>query len=235
MITLDRLRPVRSLPSRAMWRLNTELSRLGERHQQDWLIYNPIQMYAYHRLARRAAGPAIAAIDDVFPDAQVLLDVGAGTGATAAQAARIGKRVKACEKSPAGRLLARMQGVRSVPFDLRSDRPARVDSPADLAYCFEVAEHLPNDLGDRLVAFVAGLAPIIVFSAAQPGQGGLAHINEQPLAYWRDRFRESGCEFDPALTEQYRASVKDHGADEIWLLSNVSVFTRSNSSGLGRI
>ena len=84
-----------------------------------------------------------------------------------------------------------------------------------------MAEHLPQELGDRLVAFVAGLAPIIVFSAAQPGQGGLAHINEQPLAYWRDRFAESGCQFDPDLTEQYRVSVKNHGADEIWLLSNV--------------
>ncbi len=226
MITFDRLRPVRSLPSRGMWRVNTELSRLGERYQQDWLIYNPIQMYAYHRLARRAAGPAIAAIDDVFPDVQTVIDVGAGSGATAAQAARTGKRVQACEKSRAGRLIARMQGVHSVPFDLRRERPARVKGSADLAYCFEVAEHLPNDLGDRLVPFVAGLAPIIVFSAAQPGQGGLAHINEQPLTYWRDRFAESRCEFDSGLTEQYRASVKNHGADEIWLLSNVSVFLR---------
>ena len=125
MTTFDRLRPVRSLPSRAMWRLNTELSRLGERHQRDWLIYNPIQMYAYHRLAQRAAGPAIAAIDDVFPDVQTVIDVGAGSGATAAQAARTGKRVQACEKSRAGRLIARMQGVRSVPFDLRKEQPAR--------------------------------------------------------------------------------------------------------------
>ena len=226
MINLDRLRPVRSLPSRGMWRLNTGLSRLGERHQQDWLIYNPIQMYAYHRLARKAAGPAIAAMDEVFPEAQTLVDVGAGSGAIAAEATRTGKRVEACEKSRAGRLIARMQGVKSIGFDLRSDGPAQIQGPADLAYCFEVAEHLPSDLGDRLVAFVAGLAPIILFSAARPGQGGLAHINEQPLAYWRDRFGEAGCEFDPRLTERYRASVKSHGADEVWLLSNVSVFLR---------
>ncbi len=225
MTTFDRLRPVRSLPSRAMWRLNTELSRLGERHQRDWLIYNPIQMYAYHRLARRAAGPAIAAIDDVFPDVQTVIDVGAGSGATAAQAART-KRVQACEKSLAGRLFARMQGVQSVPFDLRDDPPAQVDGPVDLAYCFEVAEHLPAELGDRLVDFIVGLAPIVVFSAAQPGQGGLAHINEQPLSYWRDRFRSAGYGFDQELTEEYRASVQLHGANEVWLLSNVSVFTR---------
>ena len=140
-----------------------------------------------------------AAIDDVFSDVRTVIDVGAGSGATAAQAARTGKRVQACEKSRVGRLIGRMQGVRGVPFDLRKEKPAEIDGPADLAYCFEVAEHLPQELGDRLVTFVAGLAPIIVFSAAQPGQGGLAHINEQPLTYWRDRFCESGCEFDPGL------------------------------------
>ena len=78
-----------------------------------------------------------------FHDVQTVIDVGAGSGATAAQAARTGKRVQACEKSRAGRLFARMQGVHSVPFDLRDDPPAQVDGPVDLAYCFEVAEHLP--------------------------------------------------------------------------------------------
>src|SRR6516225_2418917 len=31
-----------------------------------------------------------------------------------------------------------------------------------------------------------------MFSAAIPGQGGEHHINEQPIEYWRNKFRECG-------------------------------------------
>jgi len=30
----------------------------------------------------------------------------------------------------------------------------------------------------------------VMFSAAVPGQGGEHHVNEQPLEYWREKFRE---------------------------------------------
>jgi hypothetical protein len=207
-----------------MWRLNTELSSLGERRGMDWLIYNPIQMYAYHRLAKHAAGPAIAAIEEVVPTALTYVDVGAGSGAFAAEGSRRGKRVTACEHSLAGRLYARWQGVRSVPFELRSSPPAALNPPFDLAYCFEVAEHLPADLGDRLVGFLCDLAPVIVFSAAQPGQGGLAHLNEQPPEYWQERFRPHRYDFTPEKTASYQASVRRHGGTETWLLSNTMVY-----------
>jgi hypothetical protein len=62
----------------------------------------------------------------------------------------------------------------------------------DIACCFEVAEHLAPDLGDRLVAFLCGLGATIIFTAAPPGQGGDGHINEQRQSYWRERFASHG-------------------------------------------
>jgi SAM-dependent methyltransferase len=58
----------------------------------------------------------------------------------------------------------------------------------DLAVCLEVAEHLPGDRAASLVADLTAVAPIILFSAAVPGQGGNSHINEQWPEYWQDLF-----------------------------------------------
>jgi hypothetical protein len=63
----------------------------------------------------------------------------------------------------------------------------------DVALCLEVAEHLPGPLGLPLVNSLCALAPIVVFSAAIPGQGGHGHVNEQWPGYWAWCFDQ--CEF----------------------------------------
>ena len=59
----------------------------------------------------------------------------------------------------------------------------------DLAECFEVAEHLPPARAASFVADIVAHAPVVLFSAATPGQGGEHHVNEQPGEYWRQIFR----------------------------------------------
>ncbi len=54
----------------------------------------------------------------------------------------------------------------------------------DLALTIEVAEHLPESSADRFCASLVAASDHILFSAASPGQGGVNHLNEQPLAYW---------------------------------------------------
>ena len=68
-------------------------------------------------------------------------------------------------------------------------RPFRLDSHYDLAVCLEVAEHLPERSGKRLVHTLAAAAPVVLFSAAIPNQGGTHHINEQWPAYWESLFQ----------------------------------------------
>jgi hypothetical protein len=51
-----------------------------------------------------------------------------------------------------------------------------------------VAEHLPEAFADRLIDILVDTAPIVIFSAAFPGQTGVNHINEQPPWYWREKF-----------------------------------------------
>ncbi len=66
------------------------------------------------------------------------------------------------------------------------------DRKFDLAISLEVAEHLPEASADRFVQSLTTLAPIVVFSAAIPLQGGTDHINEQWPAYWAAKFAMHG-------------------------------------------
>lgn len=68
----------------------------------------------------------------------------------------------------------------------------------DLAISLEVAEHLPAKSASGFVRSLCQLAPIVLFSAAVPGQGGEHHINEQWPEYWRQLFANQHFRmFDP--------------------------------------
>ena len=202
------------------------LSLLGEKLNIHWLIYNPIHFMHFHEHGLENAPGVIRAFKSVFPDAQNYIDVGAGTGAFAAEAQRAGRKVVACEHSAKGRKVAARQGVDSRPFDLMKDPPAQLEGSFDLAYCFEVAEHLPPELGERLVRYLAGLAPLVIFTAAHPGQGGTGHINEQPKTYWVEQFQKAGMRHDTDLSGRVAAAFKAQDVKAPWLIENVLVFVR---------
>ena len=223
----------RSLPSSrrgdefAIW-----LSALGERLGHDWLIYNPGIMRIYHRLARFDAEPVAAAMAAEFPQAQSWADVGAGTGAFAAAVQGLGRRVVGCERSRVGRLFAGFQRVPMTSFDLTRKPPVPgAGIHVDLAYCFEVAEHLDPALGARLVEFLAGTAPIVVFTAAPPGQGGAGHINEQPREYWVALFDAQSMPYDDERSRHLASSFRAHGVAASWLTDNLMVFVRRSAQG----
>ena len=74
--------------------------------------------------------------------------------------------------------------------DLR--HPLRVNERFDLALCLEVGEHLPLERAAGLVSDLTALAPVVLFSAAIPGQRGTNHINEQWPDFWAGLFAEHG-------------------------------------------
>ena len=68
--------------------------------------------------------------------------------------------------------------------------PLALDRRFDLAISLEVAEHLPEASAQGFVASLTRLAPVVLFSAAVPLQGGAEHVNEQWQEYWRSKFSE---------------------------------------------
>jgi hypothetical protein len=202
-------------------RIGYEAGRLGDRLSLDVLRYNPVVIKKFDAMARADAPVLIGALRAQFPEVKRVIDVGAGSCAFAAEGVRQGIDVTAVERSRYGRSLGKRSGVRTAPFDLEAIPPARVRGPFDLAYCFEVAEHVPQSLGDRLVGFLCTLAPLVVFTAASPGQGGTGHINEQPASYWIERFGRRDY-----LADEFRLDTS--GVSPHWAKTNRFVF-RSNA------
>jgi SAM-dependent methyltransferase len=95
----------------------------------------------------------------------------------------------------------------------------------DLALCLEVAEHLDDAAGRKLIAFLAASADFVAFSAAVPGQGGPGHVNEQWPAYWIKAF----AEHDYRVFDPIRTLVWDDRSVSPWYAQNLLFFTCRNS------
>lgn len=99
----------------------------------------------------------------------------------------------------------------------------------DLAQCMEVAEHLPAARASGLVADLTKLAPVILFSAAPPGQGGEHHVNEQPISYWQGLF--DACGF--MTIDCLRPLLLRDPQVPIWYRNNSVIF--ASEAGIARI
>jgi SAM-dependent methyltransferase len=161
-----------------------------------------------------------------------VVDVGCGDGKllAAVRACDPGLKVLGIDSSSAALDRAAAAGVPVLPHDLASLRGRDLTSLRaclsgfDVAVSLETAEHLPSWAGR---AFVASLAHtrMVVFSAAQPYQGGTLHLNERPPSYWRARFEAQG--FRAAAFEQ---ALRDDLArlDLHWCYAaNLQVFERA--------
>lgn len=95
--------------------------------------------------------------------------------------------------------------------------PFRVPHRFDLAMSVEVAEHLPAQSADGFVASLVQLAPIVLFSAAVPYQGGTHHVNEQWPDYWAKRF----AQHDYLPIDCLRRALWNRGDVEWWYSQNL--------------
>jgi hypothetical protein len=66
-------------------------------------------------------------------------------------------------------------GERFLPHDIATPLPEHLVGRFDLAVCLEVAEHLPPERAESFIRELCDLAPVVLFSAAIPGQGGTGH------------------------------------------------------------
>jgi hypothetical protein len=102
--------------------------------------------------------------------------------------------------------------------DLREPLPS--DVKYDLAMSLEVAEHLPPDRSESFIAELTALAPVVLFSAAIPLQGGTDHINERWQSYWAGLFEKRGF----SALDVIRPAVWENDAVERWYRQNTIVY-----------
>lgn len=132
--------------------------------------------------AVRAAQSIIPLLYGLFKPTSVL-DLGCGDGAFSLEFIQRGCKVRAFDKSKPALL----------PSDawdsIELTAPYNFTAFYDLALCLEVAEHLPaGRVTTELIRNLCSAAPVVVFSAAIPLQGGSGHVNEHWQSHWADLF-----------------------------------------------
>jgi SAM-dependent methyltransferase len=160
-----------------------------------------------------------------------IVDVGCGVGTWLRAAQESGVELILGIDGDYGDRSALMISPRDfLAHDLR--RPIKLERTFDMAICLEVAEHLPSDAAPVLVHSLVKLAPVILFSAAIPGQGGTSHVNEQWPDYWQEIFANHGYRFcDPLRLALWSDSdVEWWYAQNTFLVASDSVM--GASSGL---
>jgi SAM-dependent methyltransferase len=100
--------------------------------------------------------------------------------------------------------------------------PLRLDRQFDLAVSLEVAEHIPEARSQVFVESLTSLAPLVLFSAAIPFQGGDDHVNEQWPDYWVARFAERNF----VAYDCIRALVWDDPSVAYYYAQNAFMFVR---------
>ncbi|HTI88590.1 MAG TPA: class I SAM-dependent methyltransferase [Alphaproteobacteria bacterium] len=111
------------------------------------------------------------------------------------------------------------------PADLRNT--VTIERTFDLAVSLEVAEHLPASRAESFVATLTQLAPVVLFSAAIPNQGGTEHINEQWPDYWEALFAARGF----VAVDAIRPVVWEDTSVEWWYRQNTLLYVRKDQLG----
>jgi 2-polyprenyl-3-methyl-5-hydroxy-6-metoxy-1,4-benzoquinol methylase len=96
----------------------------------------------------------------------------------------------------------------------------------DCVISLETGEHIETKSSDQFVLNIANSTKkdgTILFSAAQPGQGGSGHINCQPKSFWIEKFAIHSFIYDEPLTKQI---LKEWSLQKVpdYIINNLIVF-----------
>ena len=97
---------------------------------------------------------------------------------------------------------------------------------ADVCICLEVVEHIHADYADDIVHTISGMfTDTLIFTAAQPGQGGVGHINCQKPGYWDYRFTKNKLTRNLLMEELLKLYCRQ-GRYMGWFYNNLLVYTK---------
>jgi SAM-dependent methyltransferase len=145
-----------------------------------------------------------------------VVDVGCGLGTWLAACTECGiEDILGIDGNYVDRASLKIPIERFMPHDLT--KKLIVPRRFDMAMCMEVAEHLPAAVARDFVDSLTELAPVVLFSAAIPHQGGTHHVNEQWPEYWVNLFSSRGYVIVDAIRRR------------VWSLSSVDMVYAQNT------
>lgn len=90
----------------------------------------------------------------------------------------------------------------------------------DLIFSYEFVEHIHPVYVENLMKTFSNHSDLVILSAAQPGQGGLGHFNEQKPEYWIEKFKSYGYRYDADSTQILKVVEQDYPANILVLRRN---------------
>jgi SAM-dependent methyltransferase len=99
----------------------------------------------------------------------------------------------------------------------------------DLVQSIEVGEHLPASSAEIFVNCLCEHSDLVLFSAAQPGQGGERHINERNPSAWAAQFASRGYQ----AYDFIRPAVAKEATVDPWYRFNTVLY--ANAEGATRL
>jgi trans-aconitate methyltransferase len=104
-------------------------------------------------------------------------------------------------------------------------QPYEIDRSYDLAMSLEVGEHLDSGDTDAFVDLLTSLAPVVLFSAAIPNQGGQHHVNERWQGDWAKDFERRGY----LAVDCVRPQIWDNENVQVWYRQNIVVYVQKDA------
>jgi 2-polyprenyl-3-methyl-5-hydroxy-6-metoxy-1,4-benzoquinol methylase len=153
-----------------------------------------------------------------------VVDAGCGNGGISLALLEAGcKQISAFDASTASVKFAKSMGLEHVQkLDFTSAE--KIPALGDLCICCEVAEHIPEKYANHLCDLLSKVAPILVFTAAPPGQGGHLHVNLKPQDWWITMMQRHGLVYDAELVSKIRSAYQGKMISDYD--SNMMIFKR---------
>ena len=183
------------------------------------MIHYDAAFYEMHsNNSSSSAGQVVPYLVSLFSP-QSVVDVGCGIGTWAAEFRRQGvPEVMGIDGAYVDKGQLRIPESSFLSRDL--EQPLASIRTFDLAISVEVAEHLSPSRASSFVEDLIHLAPVVVFSAAVPFQGGINHVNEQWGSYWHSLFAAKGFRSIDCL----RARFWNDPRVAVWYRQNMMVY-----------
>lgn len=147
-----------------------------------------------------------------------VFDLGCGSGAWLNAAGKLGAEKLIGVDGPWNRGVFENKRIEFHRANVSTDS---IPTPrCDLAMSTEVGEHVPPERSQVMVKALCAVAPVVLFSAAIPNQGGTDHINERWQSDWARMFWDCGF----VCKDLIRPSVWHDQRVEHWYRENLLVY-----------
>jgi SAM-dependent methyltransferase len=200
--------------------LADEISKATDPRMKEFTSYSEAFFVGQKDLSYKSAQQVIPIVQQFLP-IRSICDVGCGVGTWLRAFLEAGVQdIVGLDGCYVDKNLLEIPGSAFHQADLR--QPLRLDRSFDIAMSIEVAEHLPESRSISFVEDLTRLAPVVLFSAAIPRQGGTAHINEQWQSHWAAIFTQ----YDFATCDVLRPLIWDNADIARWYRQNILLFCR---------